>query len=219
MPELNANIPPISAYVRGNYLRDQQDSFDKYFPVTIFGVASIQSRSPLFHFLMEDGGVWWRAPISAFCDSPGTPEVDLHDLVMWNSFSPYITVTRFSMMANRKVQYIDRDKNKVFGKYLFTLDWHAPDRNIIDTDFSETPSDHKCGHVILRDDGNFAIQPNNRILLLDPSFVTKPGELQIQRLVNTHLWDVEDGSKWTTEDSNNYNYDIVKTSKEKNGKG
>ena len=118
MPELNANIPPISAYVRGNYLRNQQDSHDKYFPVTIFGVASIQSRSPLFHFLMEDGGLWWRAPISAFCNEPGIPEVDLHDLVMWNSFSPFISVTRFSMMANRKMQYIDRGKNKVFGKYL-----------------------------------------------------------------------------------------------------
>lgn len=208
MPELNANIPPISAYVRGNYLRDQQDSHGKYFPVTIFGVASIQSRSPLFHFLMEDGGVWWRAPISAFCTEPGVPEVDIHDLVMWNCFSPYITVTRFSMMANRKMQYIDRSKNKVFGKYLFTLDWHAPERNIIDTEFSETPADHKCGHVIARDDGNFAIQPNNRVLLLDPSFVTKPGDLQIDRLVNSRLWDVEDGSKWTTEDSNRYNYDI-----------
>ena len=168
---------------------------------------------------MEDGGVWWRAPISAFCTEPGVPEVDIHDLVMWNCFSPYIAVTRFSMMANRKMQYIDRGKNKVFGKYLFTLDWHAPERNIIDTEFSETPDDHKCGHVIVRDDGNFAIQPNNRVLLLDPSFVTKPGELQIDRLVNTNLWDVEDGSKWRTEDSNRYNYDIVKTPKEKNGKG
>jgi hypothetical protein len=157
---------------------------------------------------MEDGGVWWRAPISAFCTEPGVPEIDIHDLVMWNSFSPYITVTRFSMMANRKMQYIDRGKNKVFGKYLFTLDWHAPDRNMIDTEFSESPSDHKCGHVILRDDGNFAIQPNNRVLLLDPSFVTKPGDLQIQRLVSTYLWDVEDGSKWRTEDSNSFNYEI-----------
>jgi hypothetical protein len=28
---LNANIPLIECYVRGNYLRDQQDSHDKYF--------------------------------------------------------------------------------------------------------------------------------------------------------------------------------------------
>ena len=218
MPELNANIPPISAYVRGNYLRDQQDSHGKYFPVIIFGVSTVQNRSPLFHFLMEDGGLWWRMPISAFCTEPGVPEVDLHDLVLWNCFSPYITVTQFNYMMSMRMQYIDRNKEKILGKYLFTLDWHSPERNILDTGNSETPSEHKCGHVIQRDDGNFAIQPNNRVLLLEPSMVTKSGEQLIERLVNTRKWDVEDASKWTTEDSNNYNYDIVETSKEKNGK-
>ena len=81
MPELNANIPPIECYVRGNYLRNQKDSHDKYFPCVIFGVASIKSRSPLFHIMMEDGGLWWRLPISAFCTKPGVPEIDLHNLV------------------------------------------------------------------------------------------------------------------------------------------
>ena len=31
MAYLNANIPVIECYVRGNYLRDQKDSHDKYF--------------------------------------------------------------------------------------------------------------------------------------------------------------------------------------------
>ena len=53
MPELNANIPPIECFVRGNYLRNQKDSHDKYFPCVIFGVASIKSRSPLFHIMMK----------------------------------------------------------------------------------------------------------------------------------------------------------------------
>jgi hypothetical protein len=220
MPELNANTPIIQAYVRGNYLRDQEDSHDKYFPVTIFGVATVQGRSPLFHFMMEDGGLWWRMPISAFCAEPGVPEVDIHNLVLWNAFSPFVAVTMFEAMQNMRMQYIDRDRNKIQGKYLFTLDWHAPERNIIDLAYSETPSEHKCGHVILRDDGNFAIQPNNRVLMFEPSMTTKAnGGPLIERLVNTRKWDVEDASKWTAEDSNRYNYDIVKTPKEKNGKG
>ena len=33
MAYLNANIPIIECYVRGNYLRDQKDSHDKYFEV------------------------------------------------------------------------------------------------------------------------------------------------------------------------------------------
>jgi hypothetical protein len=209
MPELNANIPAIECYVRGNYLRDQQDSHDKYFRVVVFGVASVVGRSPLFHFMMEDGGVWWRAPISAFCTKPGVPEVDIHDLVLWNSFSPNIAVTKFYALDGMRVSYIDRHKNNIGGKYLFTLDWSTPDYNTLDTGYSQNPGQHKCGHVIVRDDGNFAIQPNNRIHAYDPSFSTKPNENLIQRKVNTRTWDVEDAAKWITSDDDLYNYGVV----------
>ena len=207
MPELNANIPPIECYVRGNFLRDQEDSHDKYFPCVIFGVSSVKARSPLFHFLMEDGGVWWRMPINAFCTKPGVPEEPIYNLVLWNSFSPYISVTKFENLCNKKMSYIDREKNKIPGNYLFTLDWHNPESNILDDGYSENPSEHKCGHVIQRDDGNFAIQPNNRVRLFDPSFTTKTGTL-IERFVNTRKWDVEGANKWKTSDDNRFYYDI-----------
>ena len=42
---LNANIPPIECYVRGNYLRDQKDSHDKYFECVVFGFTSIPKTS------------------------------------------------------------------------------------------------------------------------------------------------------------------------------
>ena len=48
MAYLNANIPVIECYVRGNYLRDQKDSHDKYFEVGIFGFSSIPNRVPMF---------------------------------------------------------------------------------------------------------------------------------------------------------------------------
>jgi hypothetical protein len=202
--------------VRGNFLRDQQDSHDKYFPVVIFGVASVQNRSPLFHFLMEDGGIWWRMPINAFCTKPNTPEVDIHDLVLWNSFSPFISVTRFANLANMRMQYRNRHKEIVKGKYLFTLDWHNAESNRLDDGYSESPGQHKCGHVIEREDGNFAIQPNNRVLLFEPSFTTKVGTKLIDRLVNSRKWDVEDADKWLVEDSERYDYDLqVKEPKKK----
>jgi hypothetical protein len=107
-----------------------------------------------------------------------------------------------------RMTYMDRTKTKISGKYLFTLDWHNPDSNRIDDGYSENPGQHKCGHVIQRDDGNFAIQPNNRVFLLEPSFTTKAGKPVINRLINTRKWDVEDAAKWTTEDSDSYHYDI-----------
>ena len=54
MAYLNANIPVIECWVRGNFLRDQKDSHDKYFEVGVFGFSSIPNRVPMFHFLMED---------------------------------------------------------------------------------------------------------------------------------------------------------------------
>jgi hypothetical protein len=194
VPELNANIPPIDCYVRGNFLRNQEDSHDKYFSCVIFGVSSVQNRSPLFHFMMEDGGLWWRMPINAFCKEPNTPEVDLHELVLWNSFSPNVAVTKFANLANLKMSYRDRNRNVVSGKYLFTLDWHNPDSNRLDDGYSETPNEHKCGHVIQRDDGNFAIQPNNRVRVFEPSFANKK-DLVIGRIINDRVWDVEDEEK------------------------
>lgn len=194
MPELNANIPPIDCYVRGNFLRNQIDSHDQYFECVIFGVSSVQNRSPLFHFMMEDGGLWWRMPINAFCTKPGVPEVDLHELVLWNSFSPYVAVTKFANLTNLRMSYKDRQKNVVQGKYLFTLDWHNPDSNRLDDGYSETPNEHKCGHVIQRDDGNFAIQPNNRVRVFEPSFANRK-DLVIGRIINDRVWDVEDEEK------------------------
>lgn len=209
MPELNANVPPIECYVRGNYLRDQRDSHGRLFPCVIFGVASVAGRSPLFHFLMEDGGLWWRMPISAFCTRTDSPEVDLHDLVLWNSFSSTVTVTEFTAMRHMRMRYTDRARREVSGKYRFTLDWHAPDDNVLNTGFSVNPGQHKCGHVIERDDGNLAIQPNNRVRMFDPSITTKPDGVGIERLVNTRTWDVEDAAKWLTSDDDRYDYEIV----------
>lgn len=208
MPELNASIPPIECFVRGNFLRQQQDSHEKKFPVVIFGVASVQHRSPLFHFLMEDGAIWWRMPISAFCWKEDSPEIDLHDLVLWNSFSPYVSVTQFAHMRNMRMTYRDRTGKEISGKYLMTLDWHSADSNTLDIGYSENPGQHKCGHVIERDDGNYAIQPNNRCRLFEPSFTVKMGENVIDRLINFDLWDVEDAAKSITEDSDAYEYGL-----------
>jgi hypothetical protein len=203
---LNASIPPIECYVRGNYLRNQEDSHDKFFNCIVFGVASVPNRSPLFHFIMQDGGVWWRAPISAFCSKKDAPVEDLNQLVLWDSFSYYISVNQFYALKNAKMQYLDRQGHKKFGRYLFTLDWAHPEFNEINFGYSETPNEHKCGHVIELDNGNYAIQPNNRIKVFDASFVTKPNEILIERKVSDHIYTVEDSPKWHTEDNNNFDY-------------
>jgi hypothetical protein len=209
MPELNANIPIQQWYVRGNFLRDQQDSHDKKFPCVVFGVASMVGKPPLFHFLMEDGGLWWRMPISAFCTHEDAPPMHLKDLVLWDCLSNFVTVTEFDALGGMRMSYRDREGETHKGRYLFTLDWHTPDPNTVDCGYSNSPNEHKCGHVIELDNGNIAIQPNNRVRLFEPSFTVKD-ELVIERLVNTYDWTVETGDDWLSEDTQLFEYGMRK---------
>ena len=93
------------------------------------------------------------------------------------------------------------------GTYLFTIDWCAGDYNELDFGYAEKPDQHKCGHVIELDDGNYAIQPNNRLRIFDPSMAADPSKPLIHRLVNTKIWSVEDTSKWITDEDQEGSYD------------
>ena len=211
MSFINANIPPIECYIRSNFLQNRPHKFedtDSYLPCVIIGVASVPHRAPLFHFIMEDGGLWWRMPIHAFCSEVGTPQEELHQLVLWDSFSPYIAVNKYDFLSEKKILYTDRSSNEKQGKYLFTLDWLQADSNIINTGFSEIPGQHKCGHIIQLDNGNYAIQPNNRVRIFEPSFVTKWGTRVIERKLGTEYWSVENQPRWVLADDDNYNYEI-----------
>lgn len=205
----NLNIPPLECFVRGEYLRNLEDSHDKMFPCLVFGFTSIPSRVPLFHFLMEDGGIWWRMPVSAFCWKQDAVPMALDELVLWDSFSYHASVTVFSVLRNKRMRYTSRRGVEYWGEYLFTIDWTGGDPNLVDTGFSEQPGQHKCGHFIKLDNGNYAIQPNNRIRVHDPSFTVKSGQTVIQRKINTHTWTVENTPKWMTSDDDRYDYDIV----------
>ena len=57
------------------------------------------------------------------------------------------------------------------GEYLFTIDNAHRERNVIDTNFSEHDPEHKSFNIIKLDNGQFAAQPNNRIIFTDQSLV------------------------------------------------
>lgn len=218
MAFLNANIPPIECYVRSNFLQNRPEKFeetDTYLPALVIGVASVPHRAPLFHFVMEDGGLWWRMPIHAFCSRPGVQQEELHNLVLWDCFSPYIGVTKYDFLKEKRMVYYDRGRNEKAGKYLFTLDWCQEDPNVIDVGFSEIPGQHKCGHVIELIDGNYAIQPNNRVKMFEPSFVTKWGQSVIDRKLGTSYFSVENQPRWILSDDDRFEYEMKDTENEK----
>jgi hypothetical protein len=93
-----------------------------------------------------------------------------------------------------------------FGEYMFTVDSAHPDFNILDTGFSEDVPDHKSYNFIKLDNGQFAAQPNNRMLVLEPS--SNPKELKIPDFrVATKRWSVETDSKWALGDTNTVMYE------------
>ena len=57
------------------------------------------------------------------------------------------------------------------GEYEFTIDTAHPDKSVIDTNFSELDPEHKSFNVIALDNGQFAAQPNNRVVWRDNSLI------------------------------------------------
>ena len=99
-----------------------------------------------------------------------------------------------------------KDKKWYDGNYYATINWGSSDMNT-DLTLSEDPMEHKCHHIILLDNGQIALQPNNRIKWNEPSFVTKSFPEKPDYLVNKDYYNCEGHNKWATEDSDIMFYD------------
>ena len=211
MAYLNVNIPVIYCQIRREYLYDLKKHHGEVEDCMVFGLASMAGRPLLFPALMENGGVYYRLPLSAFIqhgfEAEDVPRMQLHELELWNCFSYYPSVTVFDALTTAG-KYLGKDKKWYRGSYLFTVDWAAPESNIVDTDHSEIPQEHKCAHIMALENGNYAAQPNNRILWHVPSFTVRNDVPDWD--VNTQNWSVEDGRDWKTADTNKFFYDIEK---------
>jgi hypothetical protein len=212
MAYLNANIPPIYCKIRTEYLYDMDMDKKGEQDCVIFGLVSISGRALLFNIMLPNGACFWRLPISAFFQKhfsrAEVPDMQVDELQLWNSFSYYPSVHSFDWLAGVDGKYLGKDKKFYHGQYLFTVDWAHPETNILNTEHSEIPQEHKCAHILALTNGNYAAQPNNRILWHINSYTTdhRWPDYKVQ---NTG-WDCE-GSDWVTEDSDKMFYGIEKT--------
>ena len=210
MAYLNANIPALYSQIRREYLYDLSGHVGEAEDCVIFGMASISGSAILFHAIMENGAVFYRLPISAFIqrsyDIQKVPRPRLDELELWNCFSYYPAITTFDILASQTGKYIGKDKKWHAGSYLFTVDWAHPESNIVNTEHSEIPHEHKCAHILALNDGNYAAQPNNRLIRSIPSFTVRD-EIPDWK-VQTSEWNVEDTGKWKTEDTDKFFYKI-----------
>jgi hypothetical protein len=212
MSYITGNLPPIKVWVKEEYLYNDPFRLEKkdykLLPGILLTVRCLTGQVPLFQILINNGVVRDKLPSSAFLTTNERPEKELSfdELCLWNSFSNRFSIYSINYLYNANLNVYFKDKQLRAGNYLFTIDWSTNDFDN-DLTLSEDPAEHKSHHVIELKDGQIAIQPNNRIVWSEPSFVTEKFPEKPDYKVNTFYWDAEAYLKWKTENSDNYYYE------------
>jgi hypothetical protein len=204
--KLNSNIPSFKALVRKSYFTKNKEDNNEFYNVYVFGLQSVSGVILTFHVMVDNGMVRSRVPISEIYKKIPTNDIPFNFKQLWDCFSENVSVTKFDFLAFNRAQIVLRDGNKVWGTYMFTVDW-------FNNTYSDEPSEYKCGHIFESDEGYLMCMPNNRIFWKDSNWVTKklPENLK-QYKVDTELPSVENRSdKWITEDGDSFYYDMNET--------
>jgi hypothetical protein len=189
---LNAPVSQhIYGYVDKAILHGSFTPQHEYEPCIIFGITSIPSRALHFSILCESGAQWARIPIHMLRHEKPTFSLskthDLSNLQMWDNHGWDFSVVQYDFLREMSCEYINKDNIKIPARYWFTLD-HT------DNGYSQYPSQHKCYHLLLLEDGSgqIAAQPNNRILWKEHSFVKNVDKITYKTM-SPKTWHCETG--------------------------
>jgi hypothetical protein len=217
MPYLLASIPPIEVFIRKEFLYDfTKDSKNKllgdneYESAHWITTKSIPNQALYFESFVHDyGALYDKLPIHAFVWKTDLDRNNLYPLdwlQLWDCFSYNISVIKKQRLRNARCEVIMKDKLKAPGYYLFTIDSCSSDPNEIDVSWSETPNEHKSFNIIKLDNGQFAAQPNNRILWKHQS-QTPSTDLKIPYFkFSTKTWICENSDRWSAAGSTTFTY-------------
>jgi hypothetical protein len=200
--KLNSNIPSFKALVKKSYFTKSEVDEKEYYNVYVFGIQSCSGKILTFHVMTDTGMLRSRVPLSEIYFKENGEDIPDNFKQLWDCFSENVSVIEYDFLSYHKAQIVLRDGTKVWGTYLFTVDWY-------DNPYSNEASDYKCGHIFRADDGYLLCQPNNRVFWRDSNWITKelPEDLK-QFKVDTELVSVENKSnRWVTEDGNSFYYD------------
>jgi hypothetical protein len=205
MPKLNENIPLFKCLVKASYFTKKPEDATVYHNAYAFGIQSVNAKILTFHIMTDYGMVRSRVPISEIYLKEPTSDIDFHMKQLWDCFSENVSVTSYEHLKEKKCQVILKDKSFIWATYMFTVDWY-------NNPYSDEPSDYKCGHILVADDGYLLCQPNNRIFWRDSNWVTKPFPVDPKEIkVDTTLPSVESVSnRWITEETDSFYYNIDK---------
>lgn len=203
----NNSIKNIKALVRLSHFTKREEDHNVFHNVYLFGIQSWSNKILTFHGMTDYGMLRSRIPLDEIYLKEPTNDIPGHYKQLWDCFSENVTVTIYDYLQEKKAQVVLRDGSKVWAKYLFTVDWY-------NNSYSDEPSDYKCGHVMVADDGYLLCQPNNRIYWKDSNWITKDFPIEPKLIkVDTEIKSVENVSdRWVSEDTDSYYYDITRIS-------
>jgi len=204
------NFFPLKVFVRNEYMYQFKKGYGEFTEGVIISVRCMPGQAALFQVLLENGVMRDKLPSHALLTEPELPNPDLpfHYLQIWNCFSYRFTLTQLSYVYDTNVDVYMKDRQWHKGTYYATINWGSNDINT-DITLAEDPLEHKSHHIILLDNGQIALQPNNRVRWYEPSFVTKEFPSKPDYLVNNTWFNCEGFDKWHTEDSDAMFYDNV----------
>ena len=217
MAYLVANIPPTEVFIRKEFLydftKDNKNKLlgeDEYESAHWITTKSIPNQALYFEsFVHNYGALYDKLPIHAFVwktDIDRNKLYPLDWLQLWDCFSYNISVIKKQRLRNARCEVIMKDRSKAPGYYLFTIDSCSSDPNEVDVSWSETPNEHKSFNIIKLDNGQFAAQPNNRILWKHQS-QTPSTDLKIPYFkFSTKTWICENSDRWSAAGSSTFTY-------------
>lgn len=202
MAYIEHNFFPLKVFVRNEYMYQFKKGFGEFTEGVVISVRCMPGQAALFQVLLDNGVMRDKLPSHALLTAPELPNPDLpfHVLQIWNCFSYRFTITQLSYVYDTPVEVYMKDRNWYKGSYYATINWGSNDINT-DITLAEDPLEHKSHHIILLENGQIALQPNNRIKWSEPSFVTKQFPEKPDYLVNDAYFNCEGFEKWSTEDS------------------
>ena len=152
-----------------------------------------------------------RVPISELFIKEIKAENDIQSdfKQLWDCFSENVSVIEYEYLTSKRCRIILKDKSLVWATYLFTVDW-------FNNQYSDEPTDYKCGHVLLADNGYLLCQPNNRIFWKDSNFITVDFPVDPKEFkVDTKLQCVEaESDRWVSSNENSFYYDMNEIKKD-----
>lgn len=218
MAYLIANVPPIEVYIRKEFLYDFQTDSNgnrlgkgEYESAHWITVKSIPNQALYFESLIHDyGALYDKLPLHAYVWRTDVDQSKLYPLdwlQLWDSMSYNISVIRKERLRNARCEVLLKDKTREPGYYLFTVDTCSSEPNEINVSWAETPNEHKSFNIIRLDNGQFAAQPNNRIIWKHQS-QTPTSDLKIPYFrFSTKQWICENQDRWTASGTTKFNYE------------